>query len=127
MLEAGSQHRYNQGMRFGKMIVILIGIVFAFRSGATVWRLVNAGGKVLTLEKKVQEAEKENAELNKRLEFVKTDAYIEQEAREKLGMGLEGEVVLVIPTDEAAKKKFQISDNQAEANWRKWVRLYLRI
>lgn len=60
--------------------------------------------------------------LKERLYYVKTDEFVENEAREKLGMVKEGEhIVLAPPTDE---KRVATAFVANTPNWKKWWNLF---
>ena len=95
------------------------------RVGANLVRLYKAGGRLTEEEKKLTEVQKENQALKDRLAEVQTPEFLEREAREKLGMGKEGEVVVVIPPEELQAANKQQTDKKQEPNWIKWRKLYL--
>lgn len=90
-------------------------------------RLLKAGDRVTEAEKELEMMQRENENLTRELRGVKTPEYMERLAREKLGYGKEGEVVVVIdPTDlEASVDKLPKSESEQVPNWKRWRRLYL--
>ena len=78
-------------------------------------------------EIELRELEAEHAELTQELEYVQTDEFVEKEAREKLGLVKEGEmVVLVGELGEEPKTKNQEprTKHQSEPQWKAWWRLF---
>jgi cell division protein FtsB len=110
----------------GSLILLALGVFLTVKVGLNVAKLYKAGERVVKEEKKLAEAQTENRELKERLAEVQTPEFMEREAREKLGMGREGEVVVIIPEEElkGGSDKPQATD-QVEANWVKWRKLYL--
>ena len=102
--------------------VIVLG-VFTVRLGRNVWKLWKAGERIKQAELEVRSQELENQELQKRLAEVQSPEFIEKEAREKLGLGKEGETIVVMPDN--ADLKSQISNLNGEPNWRKWWKVYV--
>lgn len=74
----------------------------------------------------LEKLEAKNAELKARLEYVKSDTFVEKEVRDKLGMAREGETVYILPENlgqvqEADEAK---SEDLKMPNWQKWWRLF---
>lgn len=104
---------------------ILVGVmgVFMVRLSGSVWRLWKAGERIKQAEADVRKQEAENQDLKKRLAEVQSPEFVEKEAREKLGLGKEGETIVVMPDN--ANPKSQISNPNNEANWRRWWKVYV--
>ena len=106
-------------------MVLIVGIVLCVKLLNNISRLVNVGGRVTQEEKKLADAQSLNNQLKNKLQEVQTPLHMEREAREKLGYGKQGEVVLVIPDqDQVMNSKLQITTDN-EPNWVKWRNLYL--
>ncbi len=76
---------------------------------------------VTDLKIQYQQAEQKNAFLTQQFYYVQQDAFIEKEAREKLGWVKEGEYIVIAPpphTDSA-----QTEQQVKIANWKKWWEL----
>ena len=74
------------------------------------------------LRKKLATEEKRNQFLNERLFYVQTEDFVEEEAREKLGMSRPGEYTVIAPTSTPlGHEKIEI-DNKP--NWRRWLELF---
>ncbi len=110
----------------GKILVVL-GLVLAVKLGLGVIKLWKTGGLVEEAQKEVLDLKKENASLQEKLVYVNSPEFVEKEARDKLGYGREGEVILVLP-DQNANLNSQISNFKLKiSNWRLWWDLYIRI
>ena len=79
--------------------VAVVGMVLAIRSGLSVWRLYRAGERVKAARVELGVAGARNEELKKRLVEVQSPGWLEREAREKLGLGKPGEVVVIEGVD----------------------------
>ena len=97
----------------------------AVRLAGNVWSLYKSGEMVKQAERELAEAKKQNEKLGNRWEEVQSEGFIEKEAREKLGLGKPGEVVVILPTPE--KVQGSMFNVQEESNWRKWWELYVGI
>jgi len=108
-------------------VILIAGLVVAIRLVSKIFRLVNMGGRVIQEEKKLTETQNLNRQLKDQLAEVQTPQYMERQAREKLGYGKPGEIVLVIPDqDQITNHKPQTTKSDAP-NWVKWRKLYLGI
>ena len=107
-------------------LLFLVGLVLASRIGYRIWRLIEVRQIVSQARLRTQEAYRENKLLRKRLAEVSSDAFVEREARDKLGMGKEGEVIVILP--QMTNDKLQIT-NQSENKpiWKRWWELYVRL
>lgn len=84
------------------LIVSVIVIINTTRSIYSIWK------KRGILDERKQELaglQLEKRELEKKYEYVQSDEYVEYEAREKLGLGKEGETVVLIEKSEVSPKE----------------------
>jgi len=79
-------------------------------------------GSVSQEEEKVRELEKINLNLKEELKRRDSSLFIEQEARNRLGLGKPGETAIIV--EEAGISKAQKQDQQAKTNFQKWVELF---
>jgi cell division protein FtsB len=111
--------------RLSAWLVVIVGVGMAVRTGVNVFRLWKLGERVEGTEKQVTEALEENKRLSERLSYVQSQEFIEKEAREKLGYGREGETIVVVPDENYQTTNSRKQTIREDANWRKWVRVYL--
>ena len=107
-------------------LLFLVGLVLASRIGYRIWRLIEVRQIVSQARLRTQEAYRENKLLRKRLAEVSSDAFVEREARDKLGMGKGGEVIVILPqitNDNTEIKNYELKIK----NWRLWWELYVRL
>lgn len=104
-------------------LIIILGSIVAVRLAGNVWSLNKSGRLVKQAEKELAEAKKENDNLKKRWEEVQSEEFIEKEAREKLGLGKEGETIIILPNNDANHKSQ--TPSSTEPNWHKWWELYI--
>ena len=74
-------------------------------------------------ENKVIEEEKFQENLERELAQAESDVYIEKQAREKLNMGKDGEIVVLLPTPVLSPSPTAVPDDRS-TNWQKWMRLF---
>lgn len=112
----------------GSLVLLILGGFLAIRIGANLVRLYRAGGRVEEAKKHLAAVTEQNIQLKQQLQEVQTPLYMEREARDKLGYGKAGEVVVVIPEEELQQISLKQTDKgtDTDPNWIKWRKLYLR-
>lgn len=74
------------------------------------------------LEKNLEEEKNKNKFLKEKLSIVKTNKFVEEEAREKLGLGKTGEYQVIAPTPAPLnREKIEIDE---KPNWQRWMKLF---
>ena len=101
-----------------------VGVAIAVNSTGNILKLWGAGSRLSEAEQTLVEKEAENATLKARLEEVKSDEFVEREARDKLGMVREGEILVVLPQTEESSNPQATNLPDDSTNWQKWMRLY---
>ncbi|MCX6745390.1 MAG: septum formation initiator family protein [Candidatus Parcubacteria bacterium] len=76
-------------------LVIFFVILFGLAKGTIKNHQVS--GEIKDLEDQIQSLSRQNQEFSQLIEFLKSDAYVEQEAKLKLGLKKTGENLVVIP------------------------------
>lgn len=79
--------------------------------------------------------QKERSELERDLEYVRSPEYIEQQARDKLGLAREGDTVILFgsssgitkppPPDNQTQQQMLSAPSESLPVWEEWVRLFL--
>lgn len=115
----------NKNKNWWKWAVVGVGVVVGIRQTLGIYRLWKAGERVKEAQAEVDLLGKENQKLGERLKEVNTPEFVEREARDKLGYGKEGETLIILPRQNDANPKPQISNPNDEANWKKWWKLYV--
>ncbi|MBI4036592.1 septum formation initiator family protein [Candidatus Daviesbacteria bacterium] len=85
-----------------KIVLILIGaltIIIAYNLIGQILSTVHSGDKLSQAMDRLHKLEIKNKELKKKLEGVKSPQFLEQQARDKLGLVKEGEVLVIIPQE----------------------------
>lgn len=109
------------------MVIAILGMVMAVRTGLNVYRLWRTGDSVKEARRNLVEATAESERLQKQLLEVKSPEWVEKEARERLGYGRPGETILVLPEQESSRETELGAQEQNIPNWKKWWKLYVRI
>ena len=105
-------------------LLILIGGILAIISfSSSIRSLLKKDDLFIQKEEKLEELKNKNWQLEQTLKEVQSEEFIEKEAREKLGMGKNGEIVVIL--SESKNQKIKKSKNQKELeNWKKWYNLF---
>lgn len=100
-----------------------VGIIIAVNSIGNILKLSAAGSRLTEADQILAEKMAENTTLKARLEEVKSDEFVEREARNKLGMVREGETLVVLPQVEPDMPLTEATEGQ-DSNWKRWWKLY---
>lgn len=104
-------------------VLLLLFLVFAIVSLSGNTAALFKRGLVIRKEQQELEALRQtNEQLKARLDYVKSDQFLEQEARNSLGLTKE-ETVLILPEDILEKEEANNSANQL-LPWRQWWELF---
>lgn len=79
------------------VVLVLIGAFLAAQFGRQVYANWEIGQQARAIEAEIARIEAENADLERELAYLRSDAYVEAEARRLANLGREGEQVLIIP------------------------------
>lgn len=81
-----------------------------------------SGSALSKLEEKLALEKKKNLYLKEKLFYVKTDQFVQDQAKNKLGMLKNGEYFVIAPT--ATPLNSPVQTLNTEPNWRKWWKLF---
>lgn len=103
--------------------ISIFSLIFIVSIGRSIYSLWQKGHLVTEREAIRDEFKRENEELKTKLNQVEDPEYIERQAREKLNLQREGEIVVVLPKDLGEEK---VTEEKPEelANWEKWWKLF---
>lgn len=68
--------------------------------------------------------EKRNKELKIRLEEATSAAYIEKQAREKLGLARQGDTIILMDKSQISSPNDQTKQREQFSNWKRWWKLF---
>lgn len=112
-----------------KTTIYIIFSLFCIYLMTNIAKILSANGKISKAEQNLKTLQKENHELSQELREVQKGQFLEKQARDKLGLAKEGEVVLVLPDREIIKSANRDYQKVIEAvevlpNWQKWLELF---
>jgi cell division protein FtsB len=84
-------------------VLVLVGAFVAFQVGRQVYASWSIGQEESRIAAEVAQIEAENAALRREIAYLRSDAYITQEARRLMNLGRYGEQILVIPPGAAVE------------------------
>lgn len=79
---------------------------------------------VQTQESVLQAEQERKAELNRKLEEATSAAFIEKQAREKLGLAKPEDTIVLIDTSGVGIDDTVIRGEERASNWKRWWRLF---
>jgi cell division protein FtsB len=79
------------------VVVVIIGVLLAVQFGRQVYANWEIGQRAAAIEAEIAAVDAENAELQRELEYLRSEAYISAEARRLANLGAPGEQALIIP------------------------------
>ena len=105
------------------IIAIIILVIVIKNNISSITRTLEDENTTANLKGQLAKEQEKNQFLKERLFYVKTNQFVEDEAREKLGMSKPGEYVVIAPTSAPLNnEKIEIN---AKPNWRRWLDLFL--
>ena len=112
-------------MKIFKIITIIGALFLSAVLIKNIESITNVRSRVDNAQKEVENLQKEQNELKNRIRTATSEAFVEEVARNKLGLGKAGETVIVLPSDDFLKSlapSLESGDIEPEkANWRKWL------
>ena len=115
-----------------KKITILFFILMVLSLSYNLFRqisgTVGSSDRLGQMIEDVQKLESKNKDLKKKLEQIKSAGFIEEQARNKLGLGKDGETVVII-AENRLKEILGVSESASVVrlpNWQGWFRLFWR-
>lgn len=110
-------------------IVIFLCFSLMFSFIQSLQRVRSAKLRVSNLQNRVAELESRKYQLEAQVNETKSEKYVEEQLRTKLGLAKENEIVIVLPEDDVIRKfapKTEIyKEELPDPNWKKWLNLFL--
>lgn len=106
-------------------IGIILVLVVAYNLFNQILNAVKSGERLSKGVETIYQLEQKNKELKERLAEVKSERFLEEQVRNKLGMAKKGEIVVVIPEE---RIKQVLGASQAAQirlpNWLGWLKVF---
>jgi len=115
--------------RIARYFFLVVGLVLSFSLIRNTLNFYKSGEKIDKVKEQIGELEEANRELEEKLDWVKSQEYIERESRDKLGLAKEGEIVVVLPDEEilrklAPERQEKTKSELPKSNWQRWLNLF---
>lgn len=108
-----------------QLLIFVFGFYLVISLSREWFNLMKKGEKIGKMKGKAEELRIKNEKLKERLEYVKSEEFVEKEARDKLNMAKEDEVIVVLPEKlEVRGQRLGASSDEDLSNWQKWLRLF---
>ncbi|HHT27749.1 MAG TPA: septum formation initiator family protein [Firmicutes bacterium] len=98
--------------RFFAFVACVMFIFLVFSYATAFWRIREVEQRILTVKSRMTAVSARNEQLRNELERVTSDAYIEEVAREELGLVKPGETAWVIMTPGTSNSPFRVEERQ---------------
>lgn len=109
--------------------IILISVFIAYNLITQIFQALHSGDRLSLAAETLYKLEVENKRLKERLERIRTDEFIVEQARNKLGLVKKGETLIIIPEDKINQVLGASQSAQKQErlpNWVGWFRLFWR-
>lgn len=114
--------------KIGLGAILLVGLMLAYNLINQIMDAARSGERLSVAADAVYNLEVKNKELRKKLNEIQSPDFIEEQARNKLGLGKPGETVVIIPEDKL-KLILGASESAQEVrlpNWLGWLRVFFK-
>lgn len=108
-------------------MVIVVSIVLIVNLSRSIWDLWRRRDYLGERQMALKRLESENKRLQTEFEYAQSPEFIEQEARNRLGLGKEGEAIVLMPNgQQEGRDNKQETENIKEnvPNWKRWWRMF---
>ena len=123
--KTSTHYRYSLA-HYAALLLVAVLIISLIRN---VLKLSAENEKIKREADVVESLKDKKEEIQKQLEYVQSQDFIEQEARNKLGLAKEGEIIIILPDEESLKKLSPRREEEQELlpepNWKRWLGLFL--
>lgn len=105
-------------------VLLLLSLLFFINVVRSANLLTMRGKVIADIQNNLQEEKERQEDLKRQLAKVESDQYIEREARNKLNLGREGEIILLLPSVSPIIEPTP-TPVDTTANWQKWINMFL--
>lgn len=105
-------------------LILIICIVLFINLIRSFFHLQKQGKIIKGVEEKLREVTAEQDDLKRQLARSKSHQFIEKQAREKLNLGKEGEVIIILPSISLYLEPTPMPIDTS-SNWEKWLKVFI--
>lgn len=118
--------------KFGSKIIgyVIWGLILmlSFTLVKSVGRANRIRSQIQAEKDKLVKIQKDNDKLTLEITNAQSASFIEKEVRDKLGLGKEGEAIVVLPDEEVLRELAPVirvdEETLPDPNWKKWMNLF---
>lgn len=119
-------------MNIKNIAILMISFFVVLSAARSVSNLVSSRNRVSLAEDRLEAVQKEQENLKDELAEAQSEYFAEKQARDKLGLAREGEIVIVLPEEDLLRRLSPrvVEDESTELlepNWVKWANLFFEI
>jgi len=113
-------------LRVVRLVIIGVSAILVVNLSRSIWDLWRRRDIVAERQEVLRRLEIEHQRLKDELTYSESPLFIEQEARNRLGLGKEGESVVILPKSQITNSNDQTNEEKKEnfPNWKQWWRLF---
>lgn len=111
-------------------LVLIFSFVLIINLFRDIQGLIKAGNRLSIEEQKLKETKEENERLKRQKKYYESEAFLEEQIRDKLNMAKPGEKIVFLPKELTEKELLESSKSANEPiirptpNWQKWLSLF---
>lgn len=106
-------------------VIIIVSVIIINGLVRSIYDLWNKQDLVVNARTELNKEKQKNEELKAQLGYVKSDEFIEQQARNKLFLVKPGESGVIVPKD--LIKKREEKKVEVTPNWQQWINLFIKL
>lgn len=112
--------------RIVRLVIISVSAILIVTLSRSIWDLWRRRDILGERQSALKRLEAENNRLKGELSYSESPFFVEQEARNRLGLGREGETVVILPKSQILSPNDQTRGEKEEnlPNWKRWWRLF---
>jgi cell division protein FtsB len=114
--------------KISKYAIIVLVLLFLASLIRSLSRITKSKDRIGEARSRVEKLQKENEELKVKLDTSQSEAFIESQLRDKLGLAKEGEIVIVLPEASILRQvapKFEYEEEVLpDPTWKQWLKLF---
>jgi cell division protein FtsB len=115
--------------RYWRYLLLVLAVFFIISLIRNVFKILSASQRIDEAKARVEKLSGENEALKRQLALSESEAFIETQFRDRLGLSQEGEIIVVLPDAETLRKIAPVTIEEEETlpdpTWRKWLKLFL--
>jgi hypothetical protein len=112
------------------LTLILVSLIVVISASVNVIKqystLKQADSKILSMEIRIKDLKDANLRLKNQIEYATSSAYIQQQIRDKFGLGTQNDAWLILPEEKKLNLQASLSEEENKDNVFKWIELFTK-